>query len=407
MALKKITEADLVGRGVAPPFPDKPSMSADELKNRFEETARKVIIPIVNGNVDALLASTGAREIGAAPPQDVVASPEGNVQGVLNGLRDYVNDKVREIGAGDMGMATYDTASLQTDIFRYACDAVAGNLLMNGGFDIWQRGASFDFGSSTTLVQYGADRWNNAGGACKHTQVGGTSPLGTKYALRVTAKSGSGAHAAMQQLFEDSLNLSRGATLSFYARASVACEANISAGSEDKKISLETGWKKYTLGFSPAFATGLYVGVGDLASGAWFEVAGMMLNHGPAPLEYTAPTYTDELLRCQRYYYKFAGGAVLHGFAVSTAALLTFVQLPVPLRVADPVLEFTPTQWTARGNGTNIALATAPTIDAGATRAAPNMMRLSTALTGLVSNQSYVLYCPNNVAHAAFDAEIY
>ncbi len=142
------------------------------------------------------------------------------------------------------------------------------------------------------------------------------------------------------------------------------------------------------------------------ATGAWFEVAGLVLNHGQMPPDNMAPNPTDEILRCQRYYYKFAGGAGLPSFANSTTALLTYVQLPVPMRVANPALEFTPLQWSARGNGTNIALTAAPAIDAGATRAAPNMIRLTTALTGLVSNQTYMLYCPNNVAHAAFDAEI-
>lgn len=51
MALRKVLDADLDGRGIIP-LPNRPTLPAQTMKQRFDQLARDVIIPILNQNVD-------------------------------------------------------------------------------------------------------------------------------------------------------------------------------------------------------------------------------------------------------------------------------------------------------------------------------------------------------------------
>lgn len=53
MALLKITDADLEGKGVTP-LPDVNEMAASAMKAKFEEIVRDVVIPIFNSDIDML-----------------------------------------------------------------------------------------------------------------------------------------------------------------------------------------------------------------------------------------------------------------------------------------------------------------------------------------------------------------
>lgn len=81
MNINKITNADLENKGVIG-LPDIPALSTAEMQRKFEETARDVIIPKVNEIIDNSYSKT-----------------EVNSQ---------INQKVQEIGAGDMSKAVYD-----------------------------------------------------------------------------------------------------------------------------------------------------------------------------------------------------------------------------------------------------------------------------------------------------------
>ena len=50
MPLKKITEADLLGKGIIP-LPPRPGLGAKPLQSRFDQLAREVIVPVLNENV--------------------------------------------------------------------------------------------------------------------------------------------------------------------------------------------------------------------------------------------------------------------------------------------------------------------------------------------------------------------
>lgn len=62
--LDKILDSDLAGKGVIG-LPDTPGLPAEEMQQKFEETAREVIIPKFNALVDELSAEGAAGNVGA------------------------------------------------------------------------------------------------------------------------------------------------------------------------------------------------------------------------------------------------------------------------------------------------------------------------------------------------------
>lgn len=89
MEYKKITENDLVGKGVVGQ-PDTPALSALEMQNKVEEVVRDVVIPAFNGLVGVV-----SKDMAARYTKDETDNA--------------INKKMTEIGAGDMQTAVYDT----------------------------------------------------------------------------------------------------------------------------------------------------------------------------------------------------------------------------------------------------------------------------------------------------------
>lgn len=146
MAFKKITDADVKGKGNVG-RPDTPGVSTAEMQRIMDEIPREVIIPAFNALIDALADKTAAATLGITAPAGIAGS---TVQEVVNALLAYVNahkndqenphavtaaqvdaytkkqtddaisKKVVEIGAGDMTQAVYDPTGQRKDIFAAA-----------------------------------------------------------------------------------------------------------------------------------------------------------------------------------------------------------------------------------------------------------------------------------------------
>lgn len=93
MALQQITEADLAGKGVQP-LADVPGLPADEMKQKFEELVREVVIPAVNQH-----AQNGCDRAEIAQ---------------------LIANAVFATGAADMRKSVYDPAGHEEDIFAWA-----------------------------------------------------------------------------------------------------------------------------------------------------------------------------------------------------------------------------------------------------------------------------------------------
>lgn len=208
-------------------------------------------------------------------------------------------------------------------------DAVSCNLIINGGFDVWQRGTTF------AAAGYNADRWTavfNGSGATRSISQQTFTPGQTdvpnepNYFLRYnqSVAGSSGTYNTLLQRAEDVRRMAgRKVTLSFYAKASapVAMGTSVtqgfgSGGSADVVFgsashSIGTAWAKFTKTISVPSITGKTVGANnytsfnfDLPLNATFtiDIANVQVNYGEAAIPLITRHYANELMQCKRYY---------------------------------------------------------------------------------------------------------
>lgn len=155
MAFKKITDADVKGKGNVG-RPDTPGVSTAEMQRIMDEIPREVIIPAFNALIDALADKTSAATLGITAPDGIAGS---TVQEVVNALLAYVNahkndqanphavtaaqvdaytkkqtddainKKITEIGSGDMSQAVYDPTGQRKDVFAAINTAITEALV--------------------------------------------------------------------------------------------------------------------------------------------------------------------------------------------------------------------------------------------------------------------------------------
>ena len=256
------------------------------------------------------------------------------------------------------------------------------NKLINGNFDIWQRG------TSQTSSGYGsADRWNliNSGSTKTASQqaftLGQTEvPGNPKYYLRTVVTSGAGAgdYVINAQRIESVYTLSgKTATLSFWAKA--GSNKNITTqirqifgtGSNSPSSvvndfgitthSLTTSWQKFTTTVSIPSISGKTIGTNNndyLELRFWldagsnssaesnslpnqsgtFDIAQVQLEEGSAATPFEQRPIGVELSLCQRYYWTFY--TTVYNFSYATAAsqwLTEPLYNPVTMRVTPTV----------------------------------------------------------------------
>jgi hypothetical protein len=253
------------------------------------------------------------------------------------------------------------------------------NTIINGGFDVWQRGtASTAIGSGTFL----ADRWQAAragfaSGASQSRQATGdtTNLPNIQYCARVQRDSGNSSTAEIYlgQNFEtiNSIPLAgKTVVFSFYARkganysaASDALRLRVASGTGTDQnfitgsytgstdlynataATLTTTWARYSVSFTvgaTATQIGFYfnhIPVGTAGANDYFEVTGAQLELGTTATDFAknGTTAASELAACQRYYYRITGSqfTLVANSACAKASndSNAFIMFPVPLRV--------------------------------------------------------------------------
>lgn len=268
------------------------------------------------------------------------------------------------------------------------------NYVINGGFDIWQRGTSGTPSSaSNTFV---ADRWQTyrlgyAAGLTASRQPAGLD--GFQYALRLQRTAGNTATDAvfLNQSLEtlESVKLAgKTITFSFYARVGSTFSApsstitarihtgtgtdeNVRTGftggavikTENKIVS--TSWQRFsitaTLGSSitEVAVAFLYEPSGTAGANDYLEITGVQLEEGAAATDFrrNAPSIQAELAACQRY--AFFGGASAFGRWGSNTTAELFLVFPVPMRTAPSVTQINSYNVSAIGvTGTQVTSTT-------------------------------------------------
>lgn len=253
-------------------------------------------------------------------------------------------------GSGGTTAATFDGTSQQATFAAPVSQPGAfmfRNKIINGNFDIWQRG------TSQTNSGYGsADRWRNLNNGSTKTASQQTFDLGQtdvpgnpKYFMRhvVTSVAGASNYVISLQSIEGVETLSgKTATLSFWAKADASKNIAISlvqyfgsGGSPSAQVNaigaqlvaLTTSWTKYTITIDIPSVSGKTLGTNgsdcldvrfwfDAGSGqdsysaslgqqsGTFDIAQVQLEEGSAATPFEQRPIGMELSMCQRYYEK-------------------------------------------------------------------------------------------------------
>lgn len=296
------------------------------------------------------------------------AADKTKLDGIASGANNYIHPSshpasmITVADAGGLIVATDAEGAFQEIAAGYPISAMARQALINGNFDIWQRGTSFANPSSGAYL---ADRWQVA-----YSADGGTLPTtithsrqvltpgeitGSFYCDRVTvngAGSGLGMNANYRkvQKVENGVRYLSGAgkkiTVSFWAKSNIANKKigvylvqNFGSGGSPSaqeiingtKFTLSNTWTKYTFTFNTNTLGGKLFGsndddylaigihymwgsafaalVGDTVSESFvgagnIDIAQVQVCSGDVALPFQPRSFAEELALCQRYYEK-------------------------------------------------------------------------------------------------------
>jgi hypothetical protein len=283
-------------------------------------------------------------------------------------------DTPARLAVGNNGETLVADSSTSTGL-RYQGSMAAGkNTVINGGFDIWQRG------TSAVNQSFLADRWQQFGNGSITTvsrqATGDTTNLPfIQYAARIQRTSGQTGTALtyFSNTFEtvNSVPLAgKTVTLSFYARAGANYSAtsnglgvylNSGTGTDQNVYSgfsgaalpissgatLTTTWQRFTYTATVAStATQLaiyftYQPVGTAGANDYFDITGVQLELGSVATAFSrnGATIQGELAACSRYY-QVCGAASGFGAASSETNAAIYFPFNVTMRIAPTSIIF-------------------------------------------------------------------
>ena len=214
------------------------------------------------------------------------------------------------------------------------------NLIINGGFDVWQRGTTGTDPSNGYGTYLSADRWASYYGGTILSQQAVTIDGLPVYAMRITAGTSGNIYAYQKVERGSSIVSGKPITYSFWARANVARSQGMSgrfydSGTQGTALNLSlsslditTSWQKFTqtvtltdtaLNNSRDFFINFQ---GTFASADWLEVANVQLELGSVATDFEHRSYGEELALCQRYYERLSYAASTDYGGGSAAELL-------------------------------------------------------------------------------------
>jgi hypothetical protein len=255
-----------------------------------------------------------------------------------------------------------------SDVNAYLANKSISNAIINGAFDIWQRGTSF-----STLPNYTADRWavdfNGSGAtrtASQQSFTPGTAPeLGYEgqffFRLAQSVAGTGGTYNQIKQPIEDVRTFAgQTVTFSFWAKAAAATVIGTryirfygSGGSTAEEasfgspITLSTSWTRYTQTFTLPTLSGKTLGANsflqmifDMPLNSTFtvDIWGVQLESGTVANDFrrNANSIAGEELTCKRYYQRWFGNGLQIGLGTNYSS--SQIEFPlifeIPMRVA-------------------------------------------------------------------------
>jgi len=268
-----------------------------------------------------------------------------------------------------------------TSAIPFYGDSMSRQAIINGNFDVWQRGTSV---AMTAANAYAADRWYcetaTAGTDKTVSREDGTGVNGSYYCARVKMVGDVDELLTFSQALEsqDSIKF-RGqkVTLSFYARggaefvadnATLVSKIATGKGADQKLLAfttladgvaqnntLTTSWQKFTCTTTAVIAADItQIGVsfafthaGSGTTSNYFEVTQVQLCAGDVALPFMPKSYEEELRACQRYAWVLTTTGKQHaaiGVAATTTIAYLTLFLPVEMRTL-PTMTKTVEDW--------------------------------------------------------------
>ena len=292
------------------------------------------------------------------------------------------NDTPARLAVGNNGETLVADSSTSTGL-RYGANFAAGkNKIINGDFNIWQRGTSFTnptagaFLSDRFLIDYSSGTVNCV--VSQQTFTPGAAPVAgyeSQYFLRVSQSAATASkNIYLRHKIEDVRSLAgQTATFSFWAKANASKTLNIafyqyfgtggSAGvsftGTPTTASVTTSWQRFTVTVNVPSVSGKTIGASSWLLAEMYydsnaiqdlDFWGWQLEAGSVATAFQTATGTlqGELAACQRYYQRVsASGATgnyspmnISGFTSSTTNAYFQYQPFVPFRSAPSSVDF-------------------------------------------------------------------
>lgn len=351
---------------------------------------------------------------------------------------DSVDTSLEDLLGGTTGQVLAKASNTDMD-FAYI-NPQAGNLIINGAFDFWQRGTSI----VQTGGQYTADRWRIQAATAVPTRTitqesftpNELNEIGfgdARFYFRSTLTTvGSSTGVFISQRVEDVRSLAnQTATVSFYAKSdstrtqTVDLRQNFGSGGSaqvtfgSNTFSTTTSWQRFSFTISVPSISGKTLGANSfielhftqaLANGSVLDMWGLQLEASPIATSFkrNANSFEGELGACQRYYFRYSGVAnnrFAIGFNTSTAAGYFVISYPTTMRIAPTALEQTGTAadyGINHGNFTTTNGTTVPAFDFASINNAGVTLGVT---SGLTAGQGSALIA-NATAHLGWSAEL-
>jgi hypothetical protein len=319
---------------------------------------------------------------------------------------------------------------------------VAGkNVILNSGFNVWQRGTSFTIPNG--VPTFFADRFQTTRSAtgCTATRQSTNDTTNLpfiQYCGRIARDSGNTSTTPIYVTYSmDTVNTiplaNKTVTLSYYARSganysasgnSLGIIVNTGTGTDENvnagyvgsstllstNVTLTTTWQRFTHTFaigSTAKELGFYhtfTPTGTAGANDYFEITGYQLEIAGSASAYSpnTSTYALELAACQRYYYRASAGSQAYArFGIARSSSTTNLEfclvLPTTMRVNPTAVEFS-TLTTTNAQNVSAAALNSPS---------QNSASIDLTVGSATANQPYTIMANNSTsAYVAVTAEL-
>jgi hypothetical protein len=328
-------------------------------------------------------------------------------------------DTPARLAVGNNGETLVADSSTSTGL-RYTGNYAAGkNAIINGAFDVWQRGTTF---TDPAGGSYLADRMRYSTSTAapgsitisQQTFTPGTAPVAgyeAQYFLRsVLTTVGSTTAIFFANMVEDVRTLAgQTATFSFWAKSdsnrtqpAPTIEQQFGSGGSSAvdttltTFNTTTSWQRFSFTLTLPSISGKTIGTGNhlrvrilqnLTNGNTLDIWGEQLEAGSVATAFQTATGTlqGELAACQRYYWLFNGSGSDFGLVscYSTTAAYAVIPFPVQMRVA-------PSFTSVVAGGVNIfAAGSGKTVTAFAfSNSNTNVVEVQVTSSGLTAGQA-------------------